>query len=75
MMREYTEAETERTITVSRVYRVEDAMETIYGKYNKTPCNTKIVKGQGKSFIMMGVSYQAPIQFTMKYLAIEAPGS
>ena len=37
MMREYTEAETERTIKVSRVYRVEDAMETIYCKYNKTP--------------------------------------
>ena len=37
MMREYTEAETERTIKVSRVYRVEDAMETSYGKYNKTP--------------------------------------
>jgi len=36
MMREYTEAETERTIKVSMVYRVEDAMETIYGKYSKT---------------------------------------
>lgn len=40
----------------------------------KPPCNTKIVKGQEKSLIMTGVSYQAPIQFTMMFLAIEAPG-
>ena len=40
----------------------------------KPACNTIIVKGQEKSFIMTGVSYQAPIQFTMMYLEIEEPG-
>ena len=37
MMREYAEAETERTIKVSRVYMLKDAVETIYGKYDETP--------------------------------------
>jgi len=40
----------------------------------KPSSNTKIVKEQEKSFIMTGVSYQAPIQFTTTHLAIEAPG-